>query len=245
MVTLLAHAKLTLSLRVVGVRNDSFHLIDAEMVSLALADVVHIEPAGDGIVVDGPFAAGVPNSPDNLVARALNLAGRTAGVRITKEIPNGGGLGGGSSDAAAVLRWAGFDDLVAASRLGADIPFCMIGERARVTGIGEVVEPLAASQRTDEPFDITLVVPPLHVSTPAVYKAWDQLPERERHGDTNDLEAAAIVVEPGLALWRDRIREASGIAPTLAGSGATWFLRGRHELTDALDDATVIVTRSR
>lgn len=240
-----AHAKLTLSLRVVGVRGDGFHLIEAEMVSLALADTVRIDPTGTGITVDGPFAAGVPTTPDNLVARALTLCGRSAAIHIEKQIPNGGGLGGGSADAAAVLRWAGFTDLVAASRLGADIPFCITGDRARVSGIGEVVEPLASSQRVDEPFTITLVVPPLHVSTPAVYSAWDALPEAERHGEVNDLEAAALRVEPQLVRWRDRIREASGMTPTLAGSGATWFLRGRHDIADALNDATVIVTRSR
>ena len=240
-----AHAKLTLSLRVVGVRNDGYHLIDAEMASLMLADTVRIDPTNIGITVDGPFADGVPTTADNLVARALILCGRSAAIHIEKQIPNGGGLGGGSSDAAAVLRWAGFTDLVAASRLGADIPFCMIGERARVSGIGEVVEPLAASQRVDEPLDITLVVPPIHVSTPEVYAAWDALPEAERHGDVNDLEPAALRVEPQLVRWRDRIREASGVAPTLAGSGATWFLHGRHDIADALDDATVIVTRSR
>jgi len=243
--TLAAHAKLTLSLRIVGVRDDGFHLIDAEMVSLALADTVHIDPRGTGITVDGPFAAGVPTTDDNLVARALRLAGRSAAVHIEKQIPNGGGLGGGSSDAAAVLRWAGFNDLVAASRLGADIPFCIVGERACVSGIGEVVAPLAAHQRADEPFDITLVVPPLHVSTPAVYAAWDALAPSQRRAERNDLEPAALTVAPELVRWRDQIREAAGVLPTLAGSGATWFLHGRHDIADALRDATVIQTRSR
>jgi 4-diphosphocytidyl-2-C-methyl-D-erythritol kinase len=64
-------------------------------------------------------------------------------------------------------------------------------------------------------------------------------------GGVNDLQAAALVVEPQLARWRDRIREAAGVSPTLAGSGATWFLRGQHHIGDALRDATVIVTRSR
>ncbi|MFZ9730093.1 MAG: 4-(cytidine 5'-diphospho)-2-C-methyl-D-erythritol kinase [Ilumatobacteraceae bacterium] len=242
--TLAAHAKLTLSLRVTGVRADGYHLIDAEMISLQLADTLRIDPQGWGITVAGPFAQGVPTTGDNLVARALALAGRSAGVHIDKQIPNGGGLGGGSSDAAAVLRWAGFNDLVAASRLGADIPFCIVGSRARVGGIGEVVVPLTENDRRDEPIDITLVIPPLHVSTPEVYKAWDSLDETSRRGEVNDLEPAAIVVQPALARWRDRIREASGQSPVLAGSGATWFLRGRHEVADALSDATVIVTRS-
>lgn len=244
-VTLQAHAKLTLSLRVTGVRNDGFHLIDAEMISLQLADTLRIDPRGDGITVDGPFAVGVPTTNDNLIARALQIVGRSAAVHVTKHIPNGGGLGGGSADAAAVLRWAGFDDPVAASRLGADIPFCLVGGRARVRGIGEIVEQLPVDQRTDEPLDITLVVPPLHVSTPMVYKAWDSLNEADRRGAVNDLEPAALMAEPRLAVWRDRIREATGAAPTLAGSGATWFLRGKYDISDAFKDATVIVTRSR
>lgn len=244
-VTLHAHAKLTLSLHVTGVRNDGFHLIDAEMIDLLLADTLRIDPSGEGITVDGPFSSGVPTTADNLIARALRLVGRSAAVHVTKQIPNGGGLGGGSADAAAVLRWAGFDDLTAASRLGADVPFCLVGGRARVQGIGEVVLPLAAEQRSDEPIEVTLVVPPLHVSTPAVYASWDSLDESDRHGAINDLETAAIAVEPRLTHWRDRIREAAGATPTLAGSGATWFLRGKYDIADALNDATVIVTRSR
>ncbi len=240
-----APAKLTLSLRVVGVRNDGFHLIDADMVSLALCDTLQIDPKGNGITVHGPFAAGVPTTDDNLVAQALRLVNRTAGVLIDKQVPSGGGLGGGSSDAAAVFRWAGFTDLVAASRLGADIPFCMVGGRARVRGIGEIVEPLTADERSDEPIDITLVIPPLQVPTPAVYRAWDELSAHAQRGDMNDLESAAVIVEPRLATWRDRIREAAGVTPTLAGSGATWFLRGQFEIADALAGAAVIITRSR
>jgi 4-diphosphocytidyl-2-C-methyl-D-erythritol kinase len=240
-----APAKLTLSLHVVGVRNDGFHLIDAEMVTLALCDTLQIDAQGTGISVSGPFADGVPTGADNLVARALQLAQRDAGVHIDKQIPNGGGLGGGSADAAAVLRWAGFSDLVAASRIGADIPFCMVGGRARVRGIGEVVEPVTPDTSSNEPLEVTLVVPPLFVSTPAVYRAWDELAAPAQRAAINDLEAAAIVVEPRLALWRDRIREAAGVAPTLAGSGATWFLRGSYEVAEALADATVIVTRAQ
>ncbi|MFN5649871.1 MAG: 4-(cytidine 5'-diphospho)-2-C-methyl-D-erythritol kinase, partial [Actinomycetes bacterium] len=76
MSTLLAHAKLTLSLRVTGVRADGYHLIDAEMVSLALADTVQIDDAPSTTVeVDGPFAEGVPTDGSNLVVRALALAG--------------------------------------------------------------------------------------------------------------------------------------------------------------------------
>lgn len=96
-VRLEAPAKLTWSLRVTGVRNDGYHLIDAEMSSLDLADVVTIDEAiATSISVDGPFAVGVPTDASNLVWRALRLTGRSAHVHVTKNIPHGGGLGGGS-----------------------------------------------------------------------------------------------------------------------------------------------------
>lgn len=239
-----APAKLTRTLRITGVRDDGYHLIDAEMVELELADVLTFDPDHDGLTADGPFSAGMPLDGSNLVARALALAGRRAHVHLHKRIPHGGGLGGGSADAAAVLRWAGFSDPVAASRLGADVPFCLVGGRARVTGIGEVLEPLPAVA-----LDLTLVIPPLAVSTPAAYRAWDELVAggwSPPAGTVNELEAAAVRVEPQLARWRERIAVAAGTPPTLAGSGATWFLDGHHPaLAAELADATVVLTRTR
>lgn len=238
-----APAKLTLSLRITGVRPDGYHLIDAEMVSLALHDVVSVSSgigAGISVAIAGPFAAGVPTDSSNLAARAMALVGRTGNVTVTKNIPHGGGLGGGSTDAAAVLRWAGFSDFVVAAALGADIPFCMTGGRARVSGIGETIEPLAAIDEV-----ITLIIPPMHVSTPAVYRAWDEL-GGPHHESGNDLEPAALAVEPRLGAWKDRITSVLGVVPTLAGSGATWFVRGDHgDVARRIDDATVVVTTTR
>ena len=241
MIEVLAPAKLTLTLRITGRRADGFHMLDADMVSLDLADLVTIDPDSDGITVGGPYADGVPTDSSNLIAGALQLARRRAGVHVHKRIPHAGGLGGGSADAAAVLRWAGFQDLVAASRLGADIPFCLVGGRARVRGIGEIIEPVR-----HEAMDVTLVVPPLRVSTPAVYRAWDALGGPSGRGP-NDLEPAAVAVEPALARWRDRIADLTGITPVLAGSGATWFLPGKRD--DALaslrgEGVAVVVART-
>lgn len=118
-----APAKLTWSLRVVGVRDDGYHLIDAEMTTLDLADTLTIEAAPtSSLTVSGRFAAGVPTDESNLVLRALSAADRTARVHVDKQIPNGGGLGGGSADAAAILRWAGIADPAIAVALGADVP---------------------------------------------------------------------------------------------------------------------------
>lgn len=221
-VTLLAHAKLTLSLRVTGVRADGYHLVDAEMVSLDLADELVLDPQGEGLVVTGVDGAQRPGEPDDLVLRALRATGLRAGVALAKRIPAGAGLGGGSSDAAAVLRWAGVEDLSVAADLGADVPFCLVGGRARVGGIGEVVEPLPHRDMA-----VTLLTPPLHCSTPAVYRAWDAMGGPAGDGG-NDLEPAALSVLPELARWRDELGAATGLEPRLAGSGSTWFVEGAH-----------------
>lgn len=250
-VTIRAHAKLTRTLKMTGLRDDGFHLIDAEMVSLDLHDLITIDPQRTGIDVIGPFASGVPVDGDNLVARSLELVGRSAHITIDKRIPHGGGLGGGSTDAAAVLHWGGFgtspDALSAASKLGADISFCLVGGRARVTGIGEIIEPLPHIDR-----EITLVIPPLRISTPAAYRAWDELGGPTADG-SNDLEPAAIAVEPRMAWWRDALTAALGEPPVLAGSGATWFTERTFEsdderanaLGDMIDEgARIVVTHT-
>jgi 4-diphosphocytidyl-2-C-methyl-D-erythritol kinase len=217
--TLFAPAKLTLELRVTGVRSDGMHLVDAEMVTLDIGDVLTIGP-GSGVRYEGAWTG--EGGEGDLVSGALALLGVERSVRVHKRIPAGAGLGGGSADAAAVLRAGGFGDLDAAARLGADVAFCLVGGRARVRGIGEVVEPIEHRAQT-----FTLLTPPLHCSTPAVYRAWDDLggPTGD-HG--NDLEPAALVVEPELAHYRDRLSDHAGTRARLAGSGSTWFVEGAH-----------------
>jgi len=217
---LTAPAKLTLSLRLTGRRADGYHLIDAEMVSVDLCDRLTITD-GDGLEVVTASGVAVPVGDENLVRTALAVVGRRAHVRLDKRIPPGAGLGGGSSDAAAILRWAGVNDPAVAARIGADVPFCVVGGRARVTGIGEAVEPM--------PFvagDFTLLTPPFGCSTADVYAAWDELGGPRAEDGGNDLEPAALAVQPGLARYRDVLREATGLRPRLAGSGSTWFVEG-------------------
>ena len=210
-----ALAKLTLTLRVTGLRDDGFHLLDSEMVTLDLADELTFTADGTNEL-----------PPDNLVSKALSAVGRDAHVSLVKRIPIGGGLGGGSADAAAVLRWAGCTDPGLAAALGSDVPFCLVGGRARVTGVGEVLTPLDYEEVRGRAF--TLLTPPFGVSTPDVYRAWDDLGGPTADGP-NDLEPAALVVEPRLQEWRDRLGEATGEQPVLAGSGSTWFVPGAHE----------------
>ncbi|MGA8726854.1 MAG: 4-(cytidine 5'-diphospho)-2-C-methyl-D-erythritol kinase [Acidimicrobiales bacterium] len=250
-----APAKLTLSLEVTGVRPDGYHLLAAEFVTVNLFDTLYIAGGAEpGLTVtygaggestetgksgrSGAADQGghadkesdwlwdpVSVDPDNLIRRALETVGVRASIRLVKRIPPGAGLGGGSADAAAVLRWAGRTDVELAASLGADVPFCLTGGRARVSGIGEMVEPLPHLERT-----FTLLVPPFGMDTAAVYKTWDELAS-ERHGgsepaSTNDLEAPSVRLEPRLLEWKEALAAASGRHPQLAGSGSTWFVEG-------------------
>ena len=229
MVVLPAPAKLTLSLRITGVRDDGYHLIDAEMVTLDLADTLDIV-AGHGVVIEDEDEV---DPDDNLITRALSLVGRTARVTVNKRIPPGAGLGGGSADAAAILRWAGYADVEGAAQLGADVPFCLVGGRARVQGIGEIVQPLEHIPRT-----LTLLIPPFGCSTPAVYRRWDEL-GGPTGANGNDLEPAALEVEPRLDQYRRALEQATGQTARLAGSGSTWFVEGAFPGEDRLVVHTV------
>jgi len=235
-----APAKLTLSLRITGVRADGYHLLESEMVTLDLADTLVVDdiPSGaadgvPGLTVETEWPRGAAGwrdlelgpDADNLVTRALAATGRTARVRLVKRIPPGAGLGGGSADAAAVLRWAGCTDLAVAASLGADVPFCVTGGRALVTGIGEVLHRQPFEERS-----FVLLLPPFGVDTAAVYRAWDAMAADGRLPDpgtvTNELEAAALATEPRLLPWRHALEEVTGRAARLAGSGSTWFVEG-------------------
>lgn len=221
-----APAKLTVTLKMVGLRDDGYHLIESEMVSVSLVDHLgfddrhHSTPGG--LRLSSRSSVGVDVSEDNLVCRAMRAVGRKASVQLEKHIPLGAGLGGGSADAAAVLRWADCWDIDLAATLGADVPFCLRGGRAEVGGVGEKVTRLSF-----EPRDFTLLTPPVHVDTAAVYRAFDEMGESPSRAD-NDLEAAALAVEPTLGRWRDRLARWTGESPHLAGSGATWFVAGHH-----------------
>ncbi|MGH9096647.1 MAG: 4-(cytidine 5'-diphospho)-2-C-methyl-D-erythritol kinase [Acidimicrobiales bacterium] len=258
-VEMLAPAKLTLSLTVTGVRPDGYHELDSEMVTLDLADTLMIGP-GEGLTIDartewwdgrghggpggsGAEVPGLSSGDDNLVVRALEAVGRAAQVRLIKRIPVGAGLGGGSADAAAILRWAGCTDLQVAAALGADIPFCVAGGRARVRGIGESVTALPHRDR-----EFTLLLPPFGMDTAAVYRAWDamsragSLPPEGTSG--NDLEAPAVSIEPRLALWRQAFTAATGAQPRLAGSGSTWFVDGGPDALGLVDRQVLRLGRS-
>ena len=230
MIQLSAPAKLTWYLEVTGVREDGYHSLRSEMLSVGLLDQLVLDEKADYLRVLG--AASVPSDDSNLIRRALHLVGRHAGVTLDKQIPIGGGLGGGSADAAAILRWAGGVSADVAVRLGGDVPFCQVGGRALVEGIGEVVTPLPFEERA-----VTLFLADFEVSTQRVYQAYDELvASGHRPGGVNHLEAPARLVEPRVATLLDWARAQFGDVQ-LAGSGSTVFIQG-HGFDTPCGDVT-------
>ena len=171
----LAPAKINLTLEILARRDDGYHALRSVMVPIALADELSFAPNERfAFACDPPSLAG-----DNLVVRAIAQIGRAGApvaVALRKSIPAGAGLGGGSSDAAAVLRAAmdgafgepGGRDWVADARaLGSDVPFFLADGPALVEGTGERVTALGQAP----PWWIALVVPGVHVATGAAYAA--------------------------------------------------------------------------
>ncbi|MEO0939020.1 MAG: 4-(cytidine 5'-diphospho)-2-C-methyl-D-erythritol kinase [Pseudomonadota bacterium] len=231
-----APAKVNLTLHVTGQRADGYHLLDSLVVFADVGDRVALTP-GRAVSVDvtGPFAQGVPVDARNLAWRAAELAGWVGEIALEKNLPHGGGIGGGSSDAAAVLNALGAD--VDALRLGADVPVCRVGRAARMQGIGESVTPIA-----DTPvFYAVLVNPGLHVATPEVFAQlrhkqnapMSALPHRAAgmrawldwlRAQRNDLQAAAVSLAPGIGRVLRGLEATPGVLLTrMSGSGSTCF----------------------
>lgn len=179
----LAPAKVNLTLRVTGLRADGYHLLESLVVFAGVGDRLRVEPAtGLSLRVSGPRAAGVPEDDSNLVLKAArrlaDLRGLRAGARISleKHLPHGGGIGGGSSDAATAVRalarlW-GVAPLSAAEALplGADVPVCLGAPAPHwMGGIGELLHPVPALP----PGWLVLVNPGVAMPTPQVFRAFD------------------------------------------------------------------------
>lgn len=231
-----APAKINLTLHVTGRRADGYHLLDSLVVFADAGDRLRLDPDGElSLTVTGPMAAGVPSDGGNLILKAAQLAGAQRGAfTLEKNLPAAAGIGGGSSDAAAALRALGAADADAdALSLGADVPVCLLARAARMTGIGEGLQPLDGLPE----LPAVLVNPRLEISTPAVFKALARrdnppmgdipaglaLPEfcRWLAAQRNDLEAPARALQPEIA---EVLTALSGaVLARMSGSGATCF----------------------
>lgn len=247
-----ARAKINWTLDIVGKRPDGYHLLDSVMQPLALCDTLRLEPAQDltlSIAGTNALSAG----PDNLVLRAAEALRQAAGIEngaritLTKRIPMGAGLGGGSADAAAALRglcqlWKLSFSLEQLCKLGvhlgADIPFCLHDRPMRAQGIGEQLTPIACSRC----FPLVLIQPCAALSTKAVFSAYHQQ-ENVAASDTalvlnglahgqlspiaagirNALEQASIPMCPEIAVARNALLAAGATAAQMTGSGSVVF----------------------
>ena len=195
--TLEAHAKINLTLDILSKRTDGYHEVRMIMQSLALSDSVTLERREEPGILLETDAPDIPRDSRNLCVKAAeNLYERchlTGGLRIglAKQIPAAAGLAGGSSDAAAVLLGMRtlYDLALTDSelyeegrRIGADVPFCMLGKTALSEGIGEILTPVPAVL----PFAILLVKPAASVSTREIYEAYDSM-QTDVHPDTEGM----------------------------------------------------------
>jgi 4-diphosphocytidyl-2-C-methyl-D-erythritol kinase len=245
-----APAKINLYLHVTGKRDDGYHLLDSLVVFAGIGDSVAVAPAERlTLTIDGPMAAGLPTDQTNIVWKAAQaLAARVGGapgaaITLTKRLPVASGIGGGSADAAATLRalerlWrvelAAADRHALALSLGADVPVCLAGHPARMSGIGERLESVPALP----PLWLTLVNPRVPLSTPAVFKARqscfsDPAPLETTPRDAphlaallaarrNDLTAAAISLAPEVATALAALAARPDcLLARMSGSGAT------------------------
>ncbi|WP_035294068.1 4-(cytidine 5'-diphospho)-2-C-methyl-D-erythritol kinase [Clostridium sp. KNHs214] len=247
-----AYAKINISLDVVGKREDGYHLLKMIMQNIDLYDVISVEKRSDGIII-GCDKTYVPLDERNIAYRAARLFLDTysidGGVEIyiNKNIPVSAGLAGGSTDAASVLKCMRDIYEVNASdkelmdlgvRIGADVPYCILGGTALCEGIGEVITPL-------KPFKnkiLVLVKPNFGVSTKEVYKALNiekiyKHPETEKlikymenedlislnRSMKNVLENVTIKNNPTIKKIKTKMINLNALGSLMSGSGPSVF----------------------
>jgi 4-diphosphocytidyl-2-C-methyl-D-erythritol kinase len=245
-------AKLNLTLRVLGCRDDGYHELDTIFQAIDLWDTIEARPGERlSLVCDEPS---LPVDSSNLVLAAAELllaekCGRPRGAELTlrKNIPSQAGLGGGSSDAAGALLlcsklWGldlSLEELVElGARLGSDVPFFLYGGKARGRGRGELIEPLPQSGEIlfligIPPFGIStselfselrtrLTLPMNGVSLP-LFSAHKWQEENDFHIAVNDLETIAFESWPELEIFRDALSRAGASSALLSGSGSAVY----------------------
>lgn len=241
--TLHAYAKLNLSLRVIRRHSDGFHDLDSLVQTIDLADTITLERTTGKVEVENDL--GIPLEED-LAARAALLLfqeKRVEGgmrIKVRKKIPMGAGLGGGSSDAAAVL-W-GADRAtppslpharlsLLASRLGSDVPLFLSGGLLRLSGRGERITPLP-HPRTEH---FVILVPPVHCATAEVYDRLDRLGSSAGRKlsynlGENDLYTPALSLYPVLIPYAKAIEAVGADYFGMSGSGSSFFAAFADEI---------------
>lgn len=240
----LAPAKINLALHVIGQRDDGRHLLDSLIAFADACDVMRIRPAKRmSLNVTGPMATHAPSNPANLAWRAAEWFGTPpVEIELVKRLPAAAGIGGGSSDAAAMLRalsvlWKRpLPSLRDAAALGADVPACLHGRTCRVSGAGEIVEPA----ETLPNFHFLLVNPLIPVATAGIFAATRRksnkpmpkpLPTFKSDRDAclwlaeqrNDLQPAAESAVPEIREVLDALASSNAPVIRMSGSGATCF----------------------
>ena len=252
LITEAAPAKINLYLHVTGCRDDGYHLLDSLVVFADIGDRIAALPSETiSLAYSGPFSEDLPDPESNLVLKAARRLAehfaikKGAALTLAKNLPVASGIGGGSADAAAVIRalirlWAlPADDpgiMEIALSLGADVPVCLIGRPAVMRGIGEDLSLLTAFPT----LPLVLVNPGVAVSTPMVFKArtgpfscslsWPaDADSADRALKTlilagNDLEAPATALSPEIGTVLASLEAEPGVRlARMSGSGATCF----------------------
>ncbi|HWC55964.1 MAG TPA: 4-(cytidine 5'-diphospho)-2-C-methyl-D-erythritol kinase [Sphingomicrobium sp.] len=250
----IAPAKLNLALHVRGKLPDGRHSIETVFAFCTDGDRLSAEVSDElSLTVTGPFASELEKEADNIALRAAHELGKAAGasngaeLTLEKKLPVASGVGGGSADAAAVLRlltslWQ-IDPKHAedvAPRLGSDVPACLLSLPARGDGAGDELEPVELPGLSGKP--VLLVNPRVPLSTAAVFAGWDaedRGPLEDWRDGRNDLEAPAIAIVPQIGsvlAWLGTQRAAEFVR--MSGSGATCFaLFETEEARNAAADA--------
>lgn len=252
-----APAKLNLALHVRGKLPDGRHAIETIFAFCTDGDRLSACAAGEiSLKLEGPFAGDLPEAGDNLAMKAALLLAEAAGsdkgasLVLEKRLPVASGIGGGSADAAAVLRlitslWA-IDPRHAetvAPRLGSDVPACLLSLPMRGEGAGDELAPLGLGEISGSP--VLLVNPGIALSTAEVFASWDgqdRGPLGEWREGRNDLEKPATALVPEIATvlsWLSGQPGASFVR--MSGSGATCF--ALFDGDDARDAALAAVPR--
>lgn len=258
-ITEIARAKVNLTLHVGRLisqgERERYHPVDSLVVFADFGDELCFEAAkASGLEISGPFAEGLEANSDNLILKALRLTDAPPQkVRLEKNIPVSAGLGGGSANAAAVLRRFDPDRRVNDVRVGADVPVCRRSRTALMRGIGEDVTPVLGLGQ----IPAIIVNPLIEVSTGAIFKAFDSV-EREIEPEQNaaqgslleralagqnDLQAVAIKNAPVISrvLSEIEMRDTCQLA-RMSGSGASCF--GLFETKAAAKAAASAIKKS-